>query len=240
MQERNLLVQSEGFLRWLEAWMAALPTLSLAEIDPRRTALISVDLVRGFCTVGPLASPRVQGIVPSVVQLFRALHARGVRHFLLTQDTHREEAPEFAAFPPHCLAGSEESQTIPELLALPFSDTFVVFEKNSLSSTLNTGLTDWLSTHPDVDTFFVVGDCTDLCVYAAAMGLRLRANAFNIPGVRVIVPADCVQTYDLPVTVAEEIGAMPHDGDLLHAIFLYAMALNGIEVVAHVEEHAQQ
>ncbi len=236
MQERNLLTQSGGFLRWLEAWMAALPALSLAEIDPRRTALISVDLVRGFCTVGPLASPRVQGIVPSVVQLFRALQARGVRHFLLTQDTHREEAPEFTAFPPHCLAGSEESQTIPELLALPFSDTFVVFEKNSLSSTLNTGLTDWLATHPDVDTFFVVGDCTDLCVYTAAMDVRLRANAFNLPGVRVIVPADCVQTYDLPVAVAEEIGAMPHDGDLLHAIFLYAMALNGIEVVAHVEE----
>jgi len=27
---------------------------------------------------------------------------------------------------------------------------------------------------------------------------------------------------------------MPHDGDLLHRIFLYSMALNGIEVVARL------
>jgi hypothetical protein len=36
----------------------------------------------------------------------------------------------------------------------------------------------------------------------------------------------------MPVETAQEIGAMPHDGDLLHRIFLYQMALNGVEVVA--------
>ena len=48
---------------------------------------------------------------------------------------------------------------------------------------------------------------------------------------RVIVPADCVDTYDMPVETAAEIGAMPHDAELLHAIFLYHMALNGIVIV---------
>jgi hypothetical protein len=46
------------------------------------------------------------------------------------------------------------------------------------------------------------------------------------------VPANCVQTFDMPVETAEAIGAMPHDGDLLHRIFLYQMALNGVEVVS--------
>jgi hypothetical protein len=50
--------------------------------------------------------------------------------------------------------------------------------------------------------------------------------------VRVVVPADCVDTYDLPVAVAQSLGALPHAADLLHLIFLYHMALNGIEVVA--------
>jgi hypothetical protein len=46
------------------------------------------------------------------------------------------------------------------------------------------------------------------------------------------VPAECAQTYDLPVSVAGTIGALPHDGDLLHAVFLYHMALNGAKVVS--------
>jgi hypothetical protein len=43
-----------------------------------------------------------------------------------------------------------------------------------------------------------------------------------------------VDTFDLPVDVAQEIGALPHHGDLLHLIFLYNMAQNGVEIVAKV------
>jgi hypothetical protein len=44
-----------------------------------------------------------------------------------------------------------------------------------------------------------------------------------------------VDTYDMAVDIAKSIGAIPHDGDLLHAIFLYHMALNGVEVVAGIK-----
>jgi hypothetical protein len=77
----------------------------------------------------------------------------------------------------------------------------------------------------------VVGNCTDLCVYQLAMHLRVRHNARNVPGVSVIVPANAVDTYDLPVETASAIGAMPHPGDFFHQVFLYHMALNGIQVV---------
>ncbi len=231
-QARSLAGRSAPFLAWLEQWLTHLPRRPLAELAPQRTAALAVDLVRGFCTVGPLASPRVQAIVPRVVALFDALYDHGVRHFLLSQDAHTAESPEFDAFAPHCLKGSEESETVPELLARPFAKHFTLFEKNSLSSTLGTGLIPWLEAHPQVDTFIIVGDCTDLCIYEAAMALRLRANAFNRPRVRVIVPADGVQTYDLPVETAQTLGILPHDGDLLHGIALYLMSLNGIEVVS--------
>jgi nicotinamidase-related amidase len=234
MKAEEFLQRSRPFLEWLVEWYENLPALSLAEIDPAATMVLSVDLIRGFCTEGPLASPRVQGIVPAVVRLFQMLYDHGVRHFVLTQDTHSQQTPEFEAFGRHCLAGTTESETIPELLALPFSDQFVIFPKNSLSSMLGTGLPAWLEAHPEVKQFIIVGDCTDLCIYTAAMDLRLRANAFNIPGVQVIVPADCVQTYDLSVETARQLGIMPHDGDFLHRIFLYMMALNGVKVVAQV------
>ena len=64
------------------------------------------------------------------------------------------------------------------------------------------------------------------------MHLRLRANALNLRGVRVILPIDGVDTFDIPVDVAQEIGALPHHGDLIHLIFLFNMAQNGIEIIA--------
>ena len=231
-----MTIVSKPFLNWLAQWEEELPEVNLEEIvsDPAQVAVMSVDMVKGFCCLGPLASPRVAGIVPALVRLFRRIYNLGVRHFLLTQDTHDADAVEFSAFPPHSVAGTEESEMIDELQNLAFSDLFTIVPKNSISSSIGTDLELWLEDHPQVTIFIVVGNCTDLCVYQAAMYLRLRANVLGQRNVRVIVPADCVQTYDMPVETAAELGALPHDGDLLHRIFLYHMALNGVEVVAGV------
>ena len=40
---------------------------------------------------------------------------------------------------------------------------------------------------------------------------------------------------DIPRSLAEELGIMPHHADLLHLIFLYNMAENGVEVVTKLE-----
>ena len=228
--------RDNSFLDWLDKWEENLEDASLEEIvaDPARVVILSIDLIKGFCTIGPLASPRVQGIVPAVVHLFERAYALDVRHLLLTQDTHDADAVEFSAFGSHCVVGTEESETIDELTTLPFSDTFRIIPKNSLSANIGTDLDNWLEDHPEVTTFVLVGDCTDLCVYQAAMYLRLRANVQGLADVRVIVPADCVQTYHMSVETAAGLGALPHDGDLMHSMFLYHMALNGIEVVAHL------
>jgi nicotinamidase-related amidase len=201
--------------------------------EPAHVGVMCVDLVVGFCYEGPLASPRVAGIVPPIVALFQEAHAAGVRHFVLSQDSHPPDAVEFGAYAPHCVTGTREAETVPELLALLFSNEFTVLAKNSINSAIGTGLEAWLEAHPEVNTFIVVGDCTDLCTYQLAMHLRLRANALGLDQ-RVVLPADCVDTYDLPVETAKELGILPHDGDLLHAVFLYSMALNGVEVVAKV------
>ena len=230
----SMSTESDSFLDWLSGWEADLPEMVLEEVvsNPAQVALVSVDLVKGFCSEGPLSSPRVAGIVPAAERLFQRTYDLGVRHFLLSQDTHAPDAVEFSAYPPHAVAGTAESEMIEELAGLPFSDLFIVLPKNSISISIGTGFDDWVEAHPEVATFIIVGDCTDICVYQAAMHLRMRANVLGLRGVRVIVPADCVQTYDLPVETALELGALPHNGDLLHSIFLYHMALNGVEVVS--------
>ncbi len=235
MNVETLIANSTPFLSWLTEWQADRPTLDLAaEIgDPTAAAVLATDVVNGFCYEGPLASPRVAAIVPPIVALFRRAHELGVPHFLLTSDTHSEDALEFQQWGPHCIAGSREAEMVPELAALPFADQFVTIPKNSLNAALGTSLDEWLDDHPEVTTFIVTGDCTDLCVYQLAMHLRLRANVLGLAR-RIIVPANAVDTFDVPVDTARELGIMPHDGDLLHLIFLYHMALNGIEVVAGV------
>ena len=238
----SLTVPTEGtargaeFLRWLESWYGELPDASLRrdvigpEGDPRRVGVLCVDLLVGFCSEGPLASPRVGALVPKVAGFLTDAWSAGIRHLLLASDAHPPDSPEFAAFPPHCIAGTREAETAAELLALPFIEQAIHLRKGALSVGLEPEFQEWQRAHPEVSEWILVGDCTDLCVYHAAMHLRMQANARGLP-VTVRVPAGLVDTYDLPVEAARELGALPHDGDLLHRIFLYHMALNGIRVV---------
>ena len=117
------------FLNWVDQWFRDLEPLELekAGLNPDKTAVISVDMIKGFCSVGPLASPLVSAIIPNIVELFEKSHEWGIEKYLLFQDTHSKNTPEFGSFPPHCLKGSEESETIKELKNLSFSEQFNIF-----------------------------------------------------------------------------------------------------------------
>lgn len=218
---------------WVRTWFDARSPEPLSAVakDPASVGLFSADMVIGFCDSGNLASERVDALTGPVVDLFSRAHALGVREFVLLQDTHDPITPEFQAWPVHCVRGTAESEMIPELAALPFSDRFTVIPKNSLAPGHATTFDRWLDDHPEITTAIVVGDCTDLCTYSLAMHLRLRANARNLSGFEVIVPANAVDTYDLAADRAPE-GVFAHPGDFFHQVFLYHMALNGIRVVA--------
>lgn len=229
----SLAEHARPFLAYLEDWFAHLPELPLEQViggEPARVAFVSVDIINGFCKTGPLASERVGRIAQPIADLFTRAYDQGARNFVLTQDTHDPATPEFAAYPPHCIRGTEESETVEELKALPFYSEMAIVEKNSTNSHYSTNFGAWIAAHSQIDRFVVVGDCTDLCIYQAAMQLRLEANAANIER-RVIVPADVVDTFDTPVSVARELGIKAHDADLHHVLFLHHMAQNGVEVV---------
>lgn len=232
-----LSINAADYLDFLDLWLQHLPAAKLSQMigDPHQAVVLCVDVINGFCTTGPLASARVEGIVPPITHLFRLAYGLGIRYYLLPQDTHDPQALEFATYPPHCLRGDVQSETAPELLQLPFAGRFVIIEKNSISSSENTALDGWVVQHPQVNTFIVTGDCTDLCTYQLALHLRLRANARQLAGVRVIVPADCVQTFDTPMYVAKQLGIPPHPADVLNAVFLHSMASNGVEIYSHLE-----
>ncbi len=235
----SIIEQGSAFLQALVAWEQQLPTISWndlhEDIEAERVALFSVDMIKGFCTEGPLSSPRIQAIAPTVAQTFERAYATGIRDFILAQDAHTPDAVEFESYPPHCIAGTSESETIPELAQLPFAELFTIIPKNSLNPFYGTELLAWQDIHRDLNTAIVIGDCTDLCVYQTAMHLKLYANAHN-QRMRVIIPANAVQTFDTPIETAQQLGSLPHNGDVLHLLFLYHMRSNGIEVVREITQ----
>ena len=235
MNGTSLVEGSKDFLDWLGAWYANLQPMPLAAAlaEPASAALCSIDMLNGFCYEGTLSSPRSAACVPPIANLFQRAYDRGVRNLISIQEWHSEHAEEFKAYGAHCVRGTHEAELVRELATLPFARDIEIVHKNSLHTIVDTTMEQWLENHSVIDTFIVTGVCTDLCAYDLALDLKLRANVRDIPR-RVIVPANCVNTYDLPIETAKKIGALPHDGDLAHAYFLYMMALNKIEVVREI------
>lgn len=98
---QSLSAKGAPFLDWIEAWLNGRTPLDLQDyiqsnnIEPERIAVVSVDMINGFVYRGPLSSPRVAGIVEPTTSLFRRAHELGITNFVLAQEHHSHDAPEF-------------------------------------------------------------------------------------------------------------------------------------------------
>lgn len=217
---------------FVNRWLETVPAARLEDLapNPAAAAVFGADIINGFLREGALASARVDRIAGPVLDLVQRAWNYGIRDFVFLQDTHSVDNPEFAAYPPHAIAGTSESEMIPELAALPFAARFTIIPKNSLHPAIDTGFDAWWDAHPKLRTAIVIGDCTDLCLTALALHLRLRANARGIQGFQVVIPADCVETFDIPDDPNLPPGAA-HPAGFFHAVWLYHLASNGIRIV---------
>lgn len=233
----SLAETSSAFINHVEEWLENRPSLSLAEAipEPEKTALISADVINAFLYEGPLSSPRVAPIGDPIAQLMQSAWDRGVRDILLVQEGHSAGSLEFDQFGEHAVKGTHEAEAIDQIKALPFYDQLKTIYKDSLHPALNNSFDAWLDARDHLETIIAVGDVTDFCVYQLATYLRLRANAYHRER-RVIVPANCTQTWHLSVEDAAEDPAAAHHGDLFHALFLYHMAMAGVDVVGEIAQ----
>ena len=171
-------------------------------------AILVVDVLNGFCKAGSLASPRLAAIVAPLRAHLEAETAAGAVLIFLA-DSHAPDDPEFALFPPHCVAGSGEDDVVAELAELVARGHVV--RKRHYSGFFGTELEELLTgLAPAVVE--VVGVCTDICVLHTVAGLRDR-------GYRVVVRRDLVETYDGPRHPADQVNgfALAHMRDVLGA-----------------------
>ncbi len=212
----DLISRSAASVNAMYDRVAALPSLPFDELAPGRTVGILMDLNRGFCEAGALASDRYGGVVEGAALLYRKLGEKGVP-IIAYSDCHPENSPEFNAFPPHCIAGTAESELMPALADLPG----LLFHGKNSTNALHAF--DPAAAFPGRDIFLLAGVCTDLCIFQFACALKTSFNERNLP-CRVVVPLDLIETFDMP----------GHSADVTNLIFANAMLDAGIEAVSEV------
>lgn len=180
-----------------------------------------VDMVNGFTKEGALADPAILACARPIQKLVETIHPA----LWFVNDSHDENSSEFASFPPHCIKGTSEALVIEELARL--QQQAGVLEKNAISAAFAPGFSAMLESLPETCDLIVTGCCTDLCVLQLVLPLLSWLHQNNRQGCRVIVPADCVETYDAPGL---------HEAGFWNEAALANMAANGALVVGSIQE----
>jgi nicotinamidase/pyrazinamidase len=164
-----------------------------------RTVFFDIDAQIDFLyPSGALYVPRSERIVPAIARLnrFAAEHGFPV---VSTTDAHAEDDPEFAAWPPHCIAGTfgqrkPEATLLEGRVAVPNRECDlalggarqIILEKQTVNAFECRNIRPLLELL-NADRYVVYGVVTEICVLHAVRGLLLT-------GKPVTVATDAVET----------------------------------------------
>ena len=81
----------------------------------------------------------------------------------------------------------------------------------------------WLRDNPQIDTYIVTGDCTDICVLQFVLSAKAWHNTRNRP-LRILVPLSLVDTFDGP----------GHPAELMNLLSLSLMRSAGAELCGDI------
>jgi nicotinamidase-related amidase len=196
-----------------------LEKVDLKSYDPKSAAFIVVDMINGFAREGALKSERVENLIPEIERLSRACDKMGITKIAF-YDCHGEDSPEFAAYPPHCLRGTHESELVDELKEV---GGFKLIGKNSTNGFIEDDFQAWLADNKFINKFILVGDCTDICILQFALSLMAYGNMMN-KTFEIVVPVNCVDTFDLGI----------HNAEFMNEIALFIMMSNGIKIIKSI------
>lgn len=193
--------------------------LNFTEIEGD-TALIVIDMVKGFCNLGPLSTPRSSKAINPIMHLTSIMKENKKVFFI---DSHSEASIEFKSYPIHCIKGSEEAELIDELIGYSKDSSVTMIKKNSINGFHANKFKEWLKNNSNIKNFIVTGVCTDICVEVFTISLATYFHEVN-EDKNIIVPINTVETFDFGT----------HNGDLMNIISLYKMNSNGIKVVKSI------
>ncbi|KAH9612985.1 hypothetical protein KSS87_011972 [Heliosperma pusillum] len=211
-----------------------------------RNGLVLVDIINGFCTVGsgPLApteeNNQISGMIVEAERLARMFCEKRwpVMAFI---DSHHPDVPEHP-YPPHCLAGSDESNLVPALRWLEREPNVTIRRKDCYDGFIGSFQDDgsnvfvnWIKTNK-IKSLLVVGVCTDICVLDFVCStLSAKTRGFLSPLDDVAVYSKGCATFDFPLEVAQtHKHGLAHPQELMHHMGLYMAKQRGAKIVDRV------
>lgn len=205
------------------AHLSGLESMKISQFDKKRTALVVIDVVNGFVREGAMKSERIEEIVSPVLNTVEAFRNNSMK-IIAFADCHSENSSELTHFPKHCLADTSESEIIDEIKN---AGGYILINKNSVNGFFAPDFEKFMNENPDINTYVVCGDCTDICVMNFCLTLKAYYDQQNKPS-EIIVPIDSVETYDDCAT---------HNGDLMNIVALEMMNTAGIKIINSVEDN---
>ncbi|KAL5556563.1 hypothetical protein UlMin_038799 [Ulmus minor] len=211
-----------------------------------KTGLVLVDIVNGFCTVGSgNLAPRnpdkqISEMVEESVRLARGFCGKNWPVYAFI-DSHHPDVPE-PPYPPHCIAGTDESKLVPALQWIENEPNVTIRRKDCIDGFLGSIeedgsnlFVDWIKNN-QIEKILVVGICTDICVLDFVCStLSARNRGFLAPLKDVIIYSLGCATFDIPVHVARNAkDVTAHPQNLTHHIGLYLAQGRGAKVVSEV------
>ena len=156
-------------------------------------AVLVVDMLRGFMEEGhPLylgEGPR--RIIPNIQNLLKNELARGSTIIYLC-DNHDPDDLEFEMFPPHCIAGTEEAEIVPELKDYEGE----IIPKKRYSGFFGTELEARLK-EINPEKLINCGVLTNICVMHTTADARNRDYVVEIPVNCVASPDEAAHNFAL-------------------------------------------
>lgn len=195
--------------------LESLPILTIQDYPSNQSLIVMIDMINGFCKFGPLSSPFVNNMVPLMSRFIDEAIQTGIP-IISYRDSHPLEATEFKQYPPHCIADTEESNLVDELLRPELIDV----PKNSTNGFLAKNPLDLVDSN-EIKHIFVTGCVTDICVRDFTTTMNKYLEEANIK-CQVYLIENLVDTFHIE-------GA--HDRQAEHVLALYQLKNSGIELV---------
>src|SRR3989441_2655975 len=187
-------------------------------IDPKKTAMIVVDMQNDFVASGAaMETPAARAVVPKLAEALRICRAAGIK-VIYTAHVHRRDGSDMGLFDDmHApianraalVDGTPGVDIYPELA--PAAGEHVI-KKHRYSGFFGTDL-DTILREWDVDTVIISGTTTENCCHATARDAMFRHY-------RVVFLSDATATYDYP---DRGFGAMSN-ADVHHATLVILAA----------------
>lgn len=189
-----------------------IPTCNINEFNPNDTLVVMVDMVNGFCKFGALSSPFVKELIPKMSDFLDKCMQYNLP-IMAYQDAHSSNhAQEFTHYPPHCVAGSKESEIVDELKR----ESLKVVPKNSTNGFL---AHNPLESFPNTKNIIVIGCVTDICICDFSTTMSKYFQEKDING-QVFVVENLTDTFEVPNI---------HNREAEHILALYHMQKSGVK-----------